>query len=402
MSLFKRLYSKTSKASTDPGFEKEQQKLMAVIKEEKEQVKTYRQTLNTNLSKKKLFKEDYEILKQLLVDADKYLEESKTSSTATKEDIKAYIDELLGDTQYLALARASIEQGSIPGAFGKRREYRQNILISDQILEDNPIIAEKQKEKPKEKTKEKSKGKPETLPKDAKAPTVAPINPVDEISQEIVDFIKFYKKYFKTKIDDKEGLYHTEIEYNELQSSFLQEVGKKLGEFKVDDRQKLELKFVVAKSKLEKNDWVINSEEGAKKKALLADKKLDEFSVARVMSNSLTLGLTIAIIFILIFLLGISASYAVNLNVYKPVPYRILFAVYGFLYAIIVFPYVLLYRWFWLKKRPSYYGFIPIIPRFFTNKTVQFLLGWLTYKPDNSIWDLEEWRQKIPHDQASA
>jgi hypothetical protein len=83
---------------------------------------------------------------------------------------------------------------------------------------------------------------------------------------------------------------------------------------------------------------------------------------------------------------------AVNLNVHKPLAYKILYTIYGFLFGFIVIPYVLLYRWWLMGHKPVYYGYLPLIPRFFINPTVQFLLGWLTYKPEKSIESLEEWR----------
>ena len=123
-----------------------------------------------------------------------------------------------------------------------------------------------------------------------------------------------------------------------------------------------------------------------------ADKEQDTFSVKRLLAKALGYAVTIFTILFILFLLGVGSSLAVNLNIYKPVPFRILYAIYGALFAIVVIPYTLLYRWAYKGKAPKYYGFIPLIPRFFIHKPVQFLLGWLTYRPDAQMWDLEEWR----------
>lgn len=157
--------------------------------------------------------------------------------------------------------------------------------------------------------------------------------------------------------------------------------------------------------KLEKNKWVLDFEEDggpplpdelkASKKAELAaaaDKEQDTFSANRLLTKAAGYAITIFIILLILFLLGIGSSFAVNLNIYKPVAFRILYAIYGAIFAIIVIPYTLLYRWAYKGKPPKYYGFIPLIPRYFVHKPVQFLLGWLTYRPDDQMWDLEEWR----------
>lgn len=127
-----------------------------------------------------------------------------------------------------------------------------------------------------------------------------------------------------------------------------------------------------------------------------ADAERDDFSIGRFISKAVGYAITIFTIILILFVLGIGASFAVNLNVYKPYPYKILYAIYGSLFSIIVIPYTLLYRWAFLGKRPHYYGFIPIVPRFFVHRPIQFLFGWLTYMPDEKMWELEEWRNPPP------
>jgi len=158
-------------------------------------------------------------------------------------------------------------------------------------------------------------------------------------------------------------------------------------------------------NKIAKNKWRLDFEEEGgpplpddikqstkDELALKADREQDTFSVQRLLEKALGYAVTIFTILFILFLLGIGSSLAVNLNIYKPVPFRIIYAIYGALFAIVVIPYTLLYRWAYKGKAPKYYGFIPLIPRYFIHKPVQFLLGWLTFRPDAQMWDLEEWR----------
>ena len=158
--------------------------------------------------------------------------------------------------------------------------------------------------------------------------------------------------------------------------------------------------------KLEKNKWQLDfKEEGgadvpaavleakAREDALDHDKEQDTFSSTRMVGSILNTAIRVFLSLLTIFLILISASLAVNLNIYKPVPFRILYAIYGALFSLIVLPYVILYRWIYLGKRPQYYGFLPLIPRFFIHRPIQFLFGWLTFKPDEHMWELQEWRK---------
>jgi hypothetical protein len=133
-----------------------------------------------------------------------------------------------------------------------------------------------------------------------------------------------------------------------------------------------------------------------KQKAVKEDKTLDNFNLGSLILKTLSYMLTVLFFLFIFFILTLGSSFAVNLNVHKPFAYKIFYMIYGFLFGLVVVPYALIYRWYWLKKKPEYYGFIPLIPRFFINPTVQFLLGWLTYKPNPSIIKLEEWRHTNP------
>jgi hypothetical protein len=75
-------------------------------------------------------------------------------------------------------------------------------------------------------------------------------------------------------------------------------------------------------------------------------------------------------------------SLAVNLNVYKDLPYKILYAIYGFIFFILVIPYSMLYRWMWMGKKPRYYSLLPLIPRHLEHPITIALFSWLSYKPD--------------------
>jgi hypothetical protein len=172
----------------------------------------------------------------------------------------------------------------------------------------------------------------------------------------------------------------------------------------LEDRPTAEA-FQKAEFKLKKNKGYLDFEEAngpsvpdfvkenkEKDAKLEADKEQDTFDTGRLFTKILGYSVSVFLVLFGLFLLGIGSSFAVNLNIYKPVPFRILYAIYGCIFSIIVIPYTILYRWIYLGKPPKYYGFIPLIPRYFVHKPIQFLFGWLTYKPDNSIWDLEEWR----------
>jgi hypothetical protein len=81
-------------------------------------------------------------------------------------------------------------------------------------------------------------------------------------------------------------------------------------------------------------------------------------------------------------------SLAVNLNVYKDLPYKILYAVYGFIFFILVIPYSMLYRWWWLGKKPRFYSLLPLIPRRLEHPITIALFSWLSYKPDEFMQQL--------------
>jgi hypothetical protein len=98
---------------------------------------------------------------------------------------------------------------------------------------------------------------------------------------------------------------------------------------------------------------------------------------------------------ILVFFAFAGAIYgshlATNLNLYRSWPYRVLYAIYGFIFFPIVILYVLGYRWWWNGKKPRYYALLPLIPYYINNPLLAKFFSWLSYKPDDVISALQEW-----------
>ena len=115
------------------------------------------------------------------------------------------------------------------------------------------------------------------------------------------------------------------------------------------------------------------------------------FSFTRLFGTVAGTFFGIFIIFCLFFLAVLGSSMATNLNIYHSAPFRIFYAIYGFLFFFLVIPYVLGYRWFWKGKRPKFYSLIPIIPYHLDNQWAALLFSWLSYRPDDQIECLKEW-----------
>lgn len=155
-----------------------------------------------------------------------------------------------------------------------------------------------------------------------------------------------------------------------------------------------------ADAKQEKSD----KEKAQQEKALAEQKAADErqkaeqarkdratFSITRMFGSTLGIMFTILLVFLLVVFAVFGSSLAVNLNVHKPMAYKILYAIYGFLFFFLVIPYVLLYRWFWMGKRPKFYSLIPIIPYRINNPWLALFISWMSYKPDDDVELLKEW-----------
>lgn len=194
-----------------------------------------------------------------------------------------------------------------------------------------------------------------------------------------------YKKIFQTQADkiDKNS-----EEYKNLMNLFpklfdtITKLVKNRGELDFDDSAS--------------QDFVdgINVPSGKKKAAKPGDKPSDKpvdepatDEKADLMTKTINATFIVFYYLTLLLLSVLGVSLAVNLNVHRAVPYRILYMVYGFIFGRIVVPYVLLYRWAYLGKRPHYFSFIPLVEGHFTNTTVQKLLSWITYNPDPKFVD---------------
>ncbi len=136
--------------------------------------------------------------------------------------------------------------------------------------------------------------------------------------------------------------------------------------------------------------------EAAKKAAMEAEQKEREtFDTQRLIGRVFgTVGKIVLVFFILV--LGVlGASLATNLNLYRNAPFRILYAIYGFLFFWIVIPYVFLYRWWWQGQRPRFYALLPIIPYHIDHPWAALFFSWLSYKPDDRLLALKEWEGKL-------
>lgn len=127
------------------------------------------------------------------------------------------------------------------------------------------------------------------------------------------------------------------------------------------------------------------------KAAVADDAASQEINAGRMVSKIIGTALPIFVGILLFFLFTLGASYAVNLNIYRTWPYRLLYAIYGFIFAPLVILYVILYRWWWKGLRPRYYGFLPLLPYHINHPILAFLLSWLSYRPDDCVHALEEW-----------
>ena len=119
-----------------------------------------------------------------------------------------------------------------------------------------------------------------------------------------------------------------------------------------------------------------------------AEEERNTFSGSRMIQRTLSIAMKILGVFLLVALAFLGASLATNLNVYKPWPYRLFYFFYGLIGFFIVIPYVLLYRWAYLGKRPRFYALFPIVEGIFTNPLTAFLLSWMSFLPDQFAKDL--------------
>lgn len=144
-------------------------------------------------------------------------------------------------------------------------------------------------------------------------------------------------------------------------------------------------KAVAAAQKKKDDDEAAAKEEAAKERA--------KFDIVRLLGRVFGIVSQIVGIFLILSLCVLGSSLATNLNVYHEWPTRLLYAIYGFLFFWLVIPYVLLYRWYWKGLRPRYYALVPLVPYHFDNYYAALLFSWLSFKPDDVIPTLEEWKK---------
>jgi len=131
------------------------------------------------------------------------------------------------------------------------------------------------------------------------------------------------------------------------------------------------------------------------------DAERNEFSISRLVGKILGTTVSMLTVFLLVVFGVFGSSLATNLNLYHTAPYRVLYAIYGFVFFFLVIPYVLLYRWWWKGKQPRFYSLIPLVPYHFDNYYAGILLSWMSYKPDDRIDSLKEWRLELALDKSN-
>jgi hypothetical protein len=128
------------------------------------------------------------------------------------------------------------------------------------------------------------------------------------------------------------------------------------------------------------------------KKANEARKAKESFRVGRFIGKAAGTFTTVIFIFAFVLIGLFGACLATNLNLYRTWPYRLLYAIYGFVFSPLVIVYVFAYRWFWLGKPPRFYALVPLIPYRLDHPWAVQLISWLSYKPDDVIDVLKEWK----------
>lgn len=151
-----------------------------------------------------------------------------------------------------------------------------------------------------------------------------------------------------------------------------------------------------AKEKKEAQDAKAIADEAAEKERKAKEeedrKARSEFRVGRFLGKLTGTFATVLLGFFAVSGAIYGAHLATNLNLYRSWPYRVLYAIYGFVFFPVVIVYVLGYRWWWKGKKPQYYALLPLIPYFINHPLLAKLFSWLSYKPDDAIASLREWK----------
>jgi hypothetical protein len=120
------------------------------------------------------------------------------------------------------------------------------------------------------------------------------------------------------------------------------------------------------------------------------EKERSEFSIGRLLARIFTIVFIIVAIALVVAGAVYGASLATNLNVYKTAPFRIIYAIWGFLFFWLVIPYVWIYRRFWLGKVPRFYAILPLVPYRFVHPFMARFFDWITFNP-LEVDELKEW-----------
>jgi hypothetical protein len=123
----------------------------------------------------------------------------------------------------------------------------------------------------------------------------------------------------------------------------------------------------------------------------VADEERRTFSMSRLLSRVFRYTMYAAFVVGLLIVSLMSASYAVNLNIYRPWPQRLFYAVYGFLFSIFSFPYIVFYRSWYLGHSIPSYGVLPLFETEEASPFTKSFLPFLVFARDEHIDDMKEW-----------
>lgn len=148
-------------------------------------------------------------------------------------------------------------------------------------------------------------------------------------------------------------------------------------------------------AKLDKEMKVKKDADAKKEAAELAEKERfekerSEFNIWRLLGRIFKVLFIIVAIALLLSGAVYGASLATNLNVYKTAPFRVIYAIWGFLFFWLVIPYVWIYRRFWLGKVPRFYAILPLVPYRFVHPFMAKFFDWITFNP-LEVDELKEW-----------
>jgi hypothetical protein len=364
--LVTRGLSSINKSTADPKAEKElreqQKAAKQQIREFKTKIADERNTITPFRTKKLIHQADYDALMKMLDEMTTFLDADATLSL-TKDDITDKWEDTFNANKYNALVLTAFQPGSYKNATGGRFQVQTFLKLFKQMLHDN------------------SKFKPETkkITENAKA----------DVEKFLAENLYSVQKSYDVFISQHQ------TEYNEDMSN------KEFAEA-----------LQAASAKLAKNntelDWAEHpgapvagaaaQDAAAKAEKFVDDAEKDTFDVMRLLKGAAGKATSYVVIALVIFMMLLGSSMAVNLNMYRPTGFKVLYAIYGAIFAFVVIPYVILYRWAWKKQQPRYYGFLPFVPKFFVTPWVHFVLGWLTYIPDDHMKDTMEWIHESNHE----